>query len=317
MNGQERFRSVVYDGEGIGPAQAAARARDMVLLLMIMASVFLFLAFSLNWEINHSAFYVVQMSDVLRNLGPVESSIVALAVSALAVSLPEIKRRLPVQLTPTYTVLIILGGLLLLYFIVGDLYIFLNLVIQTFVLTFYSAPLIFGLYGIIHHRPVHLVISAMFSFFVMGGAPRPPPGDWPTLLACAVFFMLFVEVSDTSIRCWNFLETRKLRDEDVAGYAGHYLRNLAVFVTGAILLTMFILQLPSVVGGLGLKAMASSLELNSPYGQVASAIVVLGSLGMLRFLHDRGYTKPWVRRLRRLSAYVQGAPSPVELVEKW
>lgn len=314
---EERFRSVVYDVEGTGPAEAASRARDMVLLLMVIASAFLFLAFSFNWEVNHSAFYVVRMSDVLRNLGPVESSIVALAVSAFVVSLPEIRKRLPVQLTPTYTVLIILGGLLLLYFIIGDLNIFLNVVIQTFVLTFYSAPLIFGLYGIIHHRPVHLVISAMFSFFIMGGAPRPPPGDWPMLLVCGVFFLLFVEVSDTSIRCWNFLETRKLRDEDVAGYANHYLRNLAVFVTGAFLLTIFILQLPSVVGGLGLKAMASSLELNSPYGQAASAVLVLGALGVLRFLHDRGYTKPWIRRWRRLSAYVQGAPPPVELVEKW
>jgi len=305
---EEPFRDVIYDVEGVEVAQAAVRARDRVLLLMILAATFLFIAFGFNWEINRDAFHVVEMSDVLQDLGPVESSVVALAVAAFVVSLPEMRKRLPFALTPLHIAGIVGGTLLLVYMIVGEPVPFMIVLVQVFVLVFYSAQLIFGLYGIVHHRPVHLVISAMFSFFIMGGLPKPDPNDWPGLLASAVFLLLFLEVAESSIRCWHLLDARKLSDEQLTSFVDHYLGNLAFFMAMGALLTMVIIRLPFVVGAMGLSAVAASLELGSPYGQITMAVVVLGGLGLLRFLHDRGYTAPWIRRMRGLAARVRGMP---------
>jgi hypothetical protein len=314
--GAGEYPSVVYDVEGVEVARAAMRARDHLLLLTVIAALFLFLAFALNWEINRDAFHVVEMSYVLEGLGPVESSVVALAVAAFVVSLPQVGKRLPFALTPWHLIAMVAGVLLLLYFITGNLLAFMDILVQTFVLVFYSASLIFGLYGIFHRRPVHLVISAMFTFFTMGGLPRPDPKDWPIILASAIFFLLFVEVAESSIRCWNLLEARKLSDEHLASHVDHYLRNLAFFLSMGTLLTIFIIQLPLVVGAMGLKAVAASLELGSPYGQMTAAVVVLGSLATLRFLHDRGYTAPWIRRLRHISARVRGSSERAESAYK-
>lgn len=304
--------AVVYDVAGVDVAQTAVRARDRVLLMIILATTFLFVAFGLNWEINRDAFHVVEMSDVLQDLGPVESSVVALAVAAFVVSLPEMRKRLPFALTAWHIGAIVGGTLLLVYIIVGEPVLFVIVIVQTFVLVFYSAPLIFGLYGTLHHRPVHLVISAMFFFFIMGGLPKPDPEDWPVLLASAVFFLLFLEVAESSIRCWHMLDARKLSEEQLASFVDHYLRNLALFMSMGALLTIFIIRLPIVVGAMGLKAVAASLELGSPYGQMTAAVVVLGGLGLLRFLHDRGYTAPWIRRLRGLAARARGKPEQAE-----
>jgi len=240
------------------------------------------------------------MSSVLEGLGPVESSVIALAVAAFIVALPEAGKRLPFELTPLRAAAIAGGTLLLVFYIAGSPLQFIVVVVQTFVLVFYSAPLIFGLYGTFHRRPVHLVISAMFSFFTMGGLPRPDPADWPVLVASAVIFLLFIEVAETSIRCANLLEARRLSDEHLASFVDRYLRHMALFMSLAVLLTIFIIQLPIVVGALGLKAVAASLELGSVYGQMTAAVVVLGGLSAARFLHDRGYTAPWIRRGRAL-----------------
>ena len=298
------------------PSEEAVRARDMVLLLMALSSAFLYIAFGLNWEINRNSFHVVQMSDILENLGPVESSIVALLVSAFVVALPQMGKMLPFKLTPWHIAAIIGGTLLAVYFIVGEPIPFLLVIVQTFVLVFYSAPLVFGLYGIIHHKSVHLVISAMFSLFIAGGI-RNPVEDWPRLLVWAILFLLYLDVAECSVRSWNYLKTRKLSEEHLASYVERYLRNLAIFVTAGVLLSLLILQLPLVVGVLGQKALEASLELGSPYGQVASAVVVLGGIGLLRFLHDRGYTAPWIKRGRALLARLKGAPEPVQYEEKW
>jgi len=293
-------------------ARVAMRARDSVLLLTVLAASFLFMAFGLNWEVNPDAFHVVEMSTVLQGLGPVESSVVALAVAAFIVALPEAGRRLPFEPTPLRVAAMAGAMLLLVYWVAGGPQQFLVVLIQTFVLVFYSAPLVFGLYGTFHRRPVHLVIASMFMFFTMGGAARPSQSDWPALLASAVLFLLFIEVSDTSIRCWNLHETRKLPDDHLVSFVDHYLRHMALFMSMGVLLTIFIIQLPMVVGALGLRALAASLELGSVYGQMTSAVVVLGGLAALRFLHDRGYTAPWIGRARRLWDYLRGRRRPAE-----
>ena len=290
-----------YSGEAAA-AREAIRARDRVLVLTVLAASFLFLSFGLNWEINRDAFHVVEMSSVLEGLGPVESSVVALAVAAFVVALPEAGRRMPFELKPWRIALIAGGTLLLVYYISGGPMGFVVVVVQTFVLVFYSAPLIFGLYGTFYRRPVHLVISAMFMFFTMGGLPRPDPADWPIVLASVVLFLLFIEVGESSIRCWNLLETRRLSDMHMASFINHYLRHMALFMSLGVLLTIFIIQLPLVVGAMGLAALAASLELGSVYGQMTAAVVVLGGLAVIRFLHDRGYTAPWIRRGKVLAA---------------
>ena len=295
-----------YGDGSMDATRIALRARDSVMLLTILASTFLFLAFGLNWDINRDAFHVVEMSTVLQGLGPVESSVVALAVAALIVAIPEAGRRLPFEPTPLRVAAIAGGTLILVYWVAGNPLQFLDVLVQTFVLVFYSAPLVFGLYGTIHRRPVHIVISAMFMFFTMGGMPRPAQSDWPALLGSAVLFLLFIEVADTSIRCWNLLEARKLPDGHLASFIDHYLRHLALFMSLGVLLTILIIQLPLVVGALGLNALAASLELGSVYGQMTAAVLVLGSLAALRFLHDRGYLAPWMARARALWAFLQG-----------
>jgi len=283
-------------------AREAMRAHDRVLLLTVLAAAFLFLAFGLNWEINRDAFHVVEMSSVLEALGPVESSVVALAVASIIVALPPARKKIPFELTPWRTAAIIGGILLLIYYVSGGPMEFLVVVVQTFVLVFYSAPLIFGLYGIFYHRPVHLVISAMFSLFTMGGLPRPEASEWPVVLTCVVLFLLFVEVAESSIRCWNMLDSRRLSDAHLASFIDHYLRHMALFMSLGVLLTILIIQLPLVVGAMGLKALAASIELASPYGQMTAAVVVLGSLAVIRFLLDRGFLAPWIRRGRALAA---------------
>jgi hypothetical protein len=77
-----------------------------------------------------------------------------------------------------------------------------------------------------------------------------------------------------------------------------YFRNLAIFASASVLLTMLILNLRVVVGVLGLAAVADSIELAGSYGQATAAIVVLGTIALLRFLADRGYTAPWAARWR-------------------
>jgi hypothetical protein len=281
------------------PSERVSVARDRVLLLMILAGAFLFLSFALNWEIDHGSFEVMDRSEVLSGLGTVEASLIALAVAAVVVILPQARKLFPFEFTGWHTVLTAAGVLILLAVITWDLRVFVNVLVQTFVLVFFSAPLLFGLFGVIYHRPVHLVISAMFSFFIAGGV-RNPEGDLPYLILFGLFFMLFLETAETSIRCWGFLEERKLSEEHLAGFVDHYFRNLAIFMTASVVLTVLILNLRQVVGALGLGAVAASVELGSAYGQAAAALVVLGSIALLRFLHDRGYTAPWTARLMAL-----------------
>jgi len=264
-----------------------------------VAGAFLFLSFSLNWEINHGSFEVMDRSEVLAGLGTVEASLIALAVAAVVVILPQARKLFPFEFTPLRTVLTVGGILVLLGVITWDLKVFVNVLVQTFVLVFFSAPLLFGLFGILYHRPVHLIISAMFSFFIAGGV-RNPEGDLPYLLLFGLFFILFIETAETSIRCWGFLEEKKLSDAHMAGFVDHYIRNLAIFMIASVVLTVLILNLREVVGALGLGAVADSVELESGYGQAAAAIVVLGSIAVLRFLHDRGYTAPWLARWKAL-----------------
>jgi len=294
----------------VDAARGEMRARDSVLLLTILAASFLLFAFGLNWEINREAFSVVAMSTILRDLGPVESSVVALAVAAMVVAIPELGRRLPFEPTPLRVALMAGGILLLIYWVAGSAEQFIIVLIEVFVLVFYSAPLVFGLYGTFHHRPVHIVIAGMFMFFTMAGAPRPALSDWPALLASAVLFLLFVEVAETSIRCWGLHEARKLPASQLASFVDHYLRHMALFISMGVLLVIFIIQLPAVVGGLGLQALAASLELGSVYGQMTAAVVVMGALASLRFLHDRGYTAPWIARARRLRDRIHGGKRP-------
>jgi len=293
---------VARDGGSRGRAAssgAVSEARDRVLLLMISAGAFLFLSFSLNWEINHGSFEVMDRSEVLAGLGTVEASLIALAVAAVVIILPQAKKLFPFEFTPLRTVATVGLVLLLLAVITWDLKVFANVLVQTFVLVFFSAPLLFGLFGILYHRPVHLVISAMFSFFIAGGV-RNPEGDLPYLLLFGLFFMLFIDTAETSIRCWGFLEEKRLSEEHMAGFVDHYFRNLAMFMTASVVLTVLILNLREVVGALGLGAVAHSVELEGGFGQAAAAIVVLGSIAVLRFLHDRGYTAPWLARIKGL-----------------
>jgi hypothetical protein len=284
-------------GESAAPAGRVSEARDRVLLLMIVAGAFLFLSFSLNWEIDHGSFEVMDRSEVLAGLGTVESSLIALAVAAVVVILPQARKLFPFEFTAWHTMLTVIGVLAILAVITWDLRVFVNVLVQTFVLIFFSAPLLFGMIGIIYHRPVHLVISAMFAFFIAGGV-RNPEGDLPYLVLFGLFFILFLETAETSIRCWAFLEEKRLPEGQLAGFVDRYFRNLAMFMTASVVLTVLVLNLRLVVGALGLEAVADSIELGSSYGQATAAIVVLGAIALLRFLHDRGYTAPWVARLK-------------------
>lgn len=294
---------------GAGPDGKLSESRDRVVLLMVLAGAFLLLSFALNWEVDHGSFEVMDRSEVLSGLGTVEASLIALAVAAVVVLLPQAKKLFPFEFSVLHTVLTGAGVLVLLLVITWDLVVFVNVLVETFVLVFFSAPLVFGLFGVIYHRPVHLVISAMFSFFIAGGV-RNPAGDLPYLILFGLFFILFLEIAETSIRCWGFLEERQLSDEHLAGFVDHYLRNLAVFMTASVVLTVLILNLPYVVGALGLGGVAASIELSSNYGQAAAAIVVLGGIALLRFLHDRGYTAPWMARFRAFYARIRGMRAP-------
>jgi hypothetical protein len=283
---------------GTAPARIS-EARDRVLLLMIAAGAFLFLSFALNWEIDHGSFEVMDRSKVLNGQGTIEASLIALAVAAIAVILPQFKRVVPFELTAWHAAAAAAGALVILAVVTWDLQLFASFLVETFVLVFFSAPLIFGLIGILYHRPVHLVISAMFSFFIAGGV-RNPEGDLPYLVLFGLFFLLFIETAEISIRCWGFLQERRLSEEHLAGFIERYFRNLAMFTGASVLLTVLILNLRLVVGALGLGAVADSMELAGPYGQATAAIVVLGAIAMLRFLHDRGYTAPWIARWKAL-----------------
>ncbi len=294
------------DGEGAAaPARGTSEARDRVMLLMIVAGAFLFLSFALNWEIDHGSFEVMDRSEVLAGLGTIEASLIALAVASVVVILPQARKLFPFEFTAWHTVLTVMGVLLLLAVITWDLQVFARVLVETFVLVFFSAPLIFGLIGVVYHRPVHLVISAMFSFFIAGGV-RNPEGDLPYLILFGLFFILFLETAETSIRCWGFLEEKRLSEEHLAGFVERYFRNLAIFMTASVVLTSVILNLRLVVGALGMGAVADSVELAGAYGQAAAAIVVLGSIAILRFLRDRGYTAPWLARWRALVGRARG-----------
>ncbi len=300
-------------------AAGMSPAGDRVLLLMLLACAFLFLSFALNWEVNSGSFEVRDRSEVLHGLGTVECSLIALAVAGVVVVLPEIRKMLPFGFTPLHLLATVIGVLVLLLVVTWDLRLFADVLVQTFVLVFFSAPLIFGLFGILHHRPVHLVISAMFAFFIAGGV-RNTQDELPYLMLFALFFILFVELSDASIRCWSFLEERKLSEEHLSSFVDHYFRNLALFLTAAVLLTVLILNIHYIAGALGLGAVANSLELRSVYGQAASIVAVLGTLGFLRFLHDRGYTAPWMARVRALRGRIRGRAVPAPEAgqgEKW
>jgi hypothetical protein len=264
---------------------------------MTVAGVFLFLSFALNWEIDHGSFEVMDRSEVLSGLGTVEASLIALAVAAVVVILPQGKKLFPFEFTAWHTAAAALSALTVLAVVTWDILVFSNILVQTFVLVFFSAPLIFGLIGILYHRPVHLVISAMFSFFIAGGV-RNPEGDLPYLVLFGLFFILFIETAETSIRSWGFLNERKLSEEHLSHFVERYFRNLAVFATASVILTILILNLRIVVGALGLAAVADSIELAGSYGQATAAIVVLGTIALLRFLADRGYTAPWAARWR-------------------
>jgi hypothetical protein len=278
---------------------------------MLLACAFLFLSFAINWEVNSGSFEVRDRSEVLHGLGTVECSLIALAVSCVVVVLPEARKLLPFEFTRLHLVATVIGVLFLLLLVTWDLRVFADVLVQTFVLVFFSAPLIFGLYGILHHHPVQLVISAMFALFIAGGV-RNPEEDLPYLILFALFFILFVELSDASIRCWSFLQDKKLSEEHLASFIDHYLRNLTLFMTAAVLLSVLILNLHYVVGAMGLAAVANSIELQSNYGQVAAAVVVLGGMALLRFLHDRGYTAPWMARARALRDRLRGRPAAAE-----
>lgn len=280
------------------PAEDAA-ARDRMLLLYMLSGAFLFLSFALNWEINHDSFEVRVNSEVLAGLGTIEASIIALAVTAVVVMLPQSRKLFSFELGIRHALMAALAALVAVAIVTWDALAFLNVLVQTFVLVFFSSPLIFGLMGILYHRPVHLVISAMFSFFIAAGI-RNPVGELPALMLFGLFFLLFVETAETSVRCRTYYIERRLQPAHLAGFIDRYLVNLAAFTTAAVLISVVVLNLPLVVGALGLGAVADSLELAGPYGRAAAAIVVLGSIAMVRFLADRGYISPWTARLRAL-----------------
>jgi len=273
-------------------------ASRMVLLLTGMAATFIFLSFALNWELNRGSFEVVTRSEVLSGLGTSEGALIALAIASVIVALPELRKQLPFKANLLHLFGGVLGILLMIWIISGDGLLVVNILIQSFVLGFYTAPLIFGLYAVIHHKPVHIVIYAMFMFFIAGGW-RDPAQDPAGLVVFAVFFLLALEVGESSIRCFFYLDEKKLSEEHLAGYVDHYMRHVGLFVGGAVLLTAIVLNMPVVLGFLGLRAVASSQELASNYGLVATAIAVFGTLAMLRFLHDRGYLAPWTARAKK------------------
>ena len=279
-------------GPGAGPAGNRA------MLLTFIAAGALFIAFVLNWEMNRGAYFVVEKSELLRNLNSLEGALLALVVGAGIVLFGLSRHRLPFPVT----LLHLLGGLVL-FFVVTlvltqNAHLTYVIAVQLFLYAFYSAPLAFGLYGLFLHRPVYLVISAMFSFFITAGT-RNSATELPHSILFAFCFLLFVEVGESSVRCSLYIADRRLSPEHASSFAQSYLRNLALFISLSLLLTLLILNLPQVIGALGLEGVAASLELNSIYGRVASAVVVLGGLGLLRFLHDRGYTRPLLNLVRR------------------
>jgi len=272
--------------------------KQMLLLLTGLAAAFIFISFALNWELNRGSFEVVLRSEVLKDLGTIEGSMIALAVSAFIVALPELKGQMPFKADLRHLFGTVGGILLFIWIVSGDGGLVVDILVQSFVLGFYSAPLLFGLYGVIHRKPVHIVIYAMFMFFVAGGMKNNSTEPL-VLVVFALFFLLSIEVGESSIRCHVLLEEKKLSEEHMAGFTDRYLRHLAIFMTAAFFLTLFVINLPAVLGVLGLKAVAASIELGSVYGQVVTAVAVFGTLGILRFLHDRGYTKPWIARGRK------------------
>ncbi|MBM4249284.1 MAG: hypothetical protein FJ149_07600 [Euryarchaeota archaeon] len=295
------------------PGQAGeAAARDRMLLLALLSGAFLFLSFALNWEIDHGSFEVRENSEVLRGLGTIEASIMALAVAAVVVVLPQSRRLFPFELRARHVAAAALGALAAVAVLTWDAGAFLNVLVQTFVLVFFSSPLIFGLMGIIYHRPVHLVISAMFTFFIAAGV-RNPVGELPVLMLFGFFFLLFVETAETSIRSWGMYVGRRISGAHLAAFIGRYLASLAAFTTLAAILSALVLNLHLVVGALGLGAVADSLEVRGFYGPAAAAIVVLGFIAMARFWADRGCLAPWAARLRALRTRLGLRPAPCAL----
>ncbi|MEM4728192.1 MAG: hypothetical protein QXH42_00315 [Thermoplasmata archaeon] len=282
------------------------------LFLTILAACALFVAFVLNWDMNRGAYLVVEKSELLSRLGTLEGASLSLLVAASLVLFGLNKYRLPFNVTIWH----LLGGLVL-FFIIAltltqDPNLTATIAVQLFLFSFYSAPLCFGLYGLFLHKPVYLVISAMFSFFITAGTPNTA-SELPQILLFSFCFLLFIETGESSVRCWGYIEEGRLSPAYASSFVDSYLRNLALFLSLSLLLTLLTLNLPSLLGALGLQAVAASLELNSIYGRVAGAVAVLGGLGLLRFLHDRGYTKSlllWTGRaaghLRALAARQNG-----------
>ncbi|MGQ9581891.1 MAG: hypothetical protein ACUVV6_00055 [Thermoplasmatota archaeon] len=297
-----------WPGEGRGQALQPSGPTELgrAMVLSLIASGALFASFVLNWEMNRGAYLVVEKSEVLRGLSALEGGFLALLIAIGLVLLGLKKERLPFPVTLWHVV----GGIILVFVLIlvvtQNALLTYVAAVQLFLVAFYSAPLLFGLCGLFLHKPVYLIISAMFSFFITAGTPNSA-AELPGSLLFALCFLLYVEVGESSIRCWLYLEEGRLSRAHADGFAGSYLRHLAIFLPLALLLSLLVLNLPAVIGALGQRAVASSLEMASIYGRAAAAVTVLGGLGLLRFLHDRGYTSRPIDWAKRFIGWARGA----------
>jgi hypothetical protein len=284
--------------------------------MQFLANVSLFIMVLLNWDLNPDAFEVQSRSTFLHDLNIFLIGALGIGLGVLVCVLPMIIRVIETNwenfFPMEYTRKRGIAFLVLILFLLGLIAGLENTILFTlevFLTIFFCAALIFGMYGIWHQRGPHLVTAAMFSFATAIG--RLNFGEQiPEILAFAIFFLCFIELSESSARYNALMTERMVPVKHQAKMLEKYFEHLLIFMLLAFGLTYFSLYGRQMADAFSGTASAEALELHTLYGIVPPAVFIIVGLIILRALWNAGQIHRWYRSLHKVVGILVGEPTP-------
>jgi len=263
-----------------------------VLLMQVLSTVALFIMFWSNWTMNPYSFELRSFSSIFGPLAPEVIGIIGLFAGALLSGVPSFWHKVTLNwekvLGFKYTRLRALVILIIIIVIIvawlGPV-VFLGIVIQLFIAFFFIASMLFGVYGIWRMKGTHIVTSAMFAFFTAVSTPKTWTDPW-IIMVFAVSFLLFVEVSASTVRLYLLASEEFVPVRFQTRMVDRYLINLGLFSVLAAGLTFLALRARLLLNFVSPAWAVESLELQGLVGLVVPAIGTLVAVALIRYLWD-------------------------------
>lgn len=260
--------------------------------LQIIASTFLTLTFYINWTINPESFEIRSNSEYLGGLSHFMVTCVGLVIGAIICLIPPFldllirkwERIFGFKYSTVRGVIVLVIILTAVTLLVGPSRMQ-GIALQSFIAFFYTAALIFGVYGIWRLKGTHILISAMFTFFTAISRPKPPT-EIEAVLLFGIAFLLFVEVSSSAMRQYMLAAEELVPVKFQTRMVERYVVYLALFTALAVGLTYVSLKGRYFLNIISPLWARESLEVQGLLGLVLPTVGFLLVVALARYLWD-------------------------------